>query len=451
MPAACGVEMRKALTRAAVAAAVALAVLVVLVCTVTWLPPVHIRVPQGLNFSIDLGPRWAGQPSADPPDSLLFGEVSGGSVSITPTRTGRTQVQLRLFNRITWRNYIVDVVPQMTVMPGGHSIGVLVAPSGVRVMGVYAVVGVDGGRYMPARDAGIVAGDMILRVGGLEVNDPFELEQAVNRTAENGVVSVDVKRGERLMQLEVRAARTDAGYKLGVYAKDNAAGVGTLTFWDPVTHRFGALGHVVSDSSTGREIEIKDGRLVSATVTSIDSSSAGQPGEKIGAFRGCDDAIGTVDTNCAVGIYGQLTVVPDAGLYPGGVPVAMASAVTEGPATMLTVVNGSTIEEFNVEIVKINRPARAGGKHMVIRITDQGLLDRTGGIVQGMSGSPLIQNGMLVGAVTHVFVSDPTRGYAVFAEEMLEAAGLLEGGVPGGAPLNAGLIDAGQPADEPAA
>ena len=124
MPAACGVEMRKALTRAAVAAAVALAVLVVLVCTVTWLPPVHIRVPQGLNFSIDLGPRWAGQPSADPPDSLLFGEVSGGSVSITPTRTGRTQVQLRLFNRITWRNYIVDVVPQMTVMPGGHSIGV---------------------------------------------------------------------------------------------------------------------------------------------------------------------------------------------------------------------------------------------------------------------------------------------------------------------------------------
>lgn len=425
MPAACGVEMRATLKRTVVAIAVVAVVLTALTYAGALLSPIHIRVPQGFDFSIDFGPRWAGQPTADPPDSLLFGEVSGSAMPVTPTRTGRTQIQFRLFNAIPVRNYIVDVVPQLRVVPGGQSVGILVAASGVRVMGMYAVVGVDGGRYMPARDAGMAAGDVILKVGGVEVSDPYSLELAVNGGAVDGRVSVEVKRGERALVLDVSVALTQDGYKLGVYAKDNAAGVGTLTFWDPMSGRFGALGHTVSDSATGKEVPITDGRLVNATVTSVDSSAAGHPGEKIGSFRGSDDAIGTVDTNCAVGIYGTLTEPLTNSLYPSGVPVAMSSAVKEGPAKMLTVVGGSTIEQFDVEIIKVNTPARPGGKNMVIRVTDQGLLDRTGGIVQGMSGSPLIQNGMLVGAVTHVFVSDPSRGYGVFAEQMLEAAGLL--------------------------
>ncbi len=417
--------MRATLRRIAVAAAVVAVVLTALVYTGALVSPILIRVPQGFDFSIDLGPRWAGQPSVDPPDSLLFGEVSGGAVPVTPTRTGRTQVQLRLFNTIPVRNYIVDVVPQFRVIPGGQSVGILVAASGVRVMGMYAVVGLDGGRYMPARDAGMAAGDVILKVGGIEVDDPYSLELAVNDRAVDGRVTVEVKRGGRTLSLDVEVALTEKGHKLGVYAKDNAAGVGTLTFWDPATGRYGALGHMVSDSATGREVPIVDGRLVNATVTSIDSSTAGQPGEKIGSFRGSDDTMGNVDTNCPVGIYGTLAEPLANSLYPSGVAVAMSSAVKEGRAKMLTVVNGSAIEEFDVEIIKVAKPARAGGKSMVIRVVDEGLLARTGGIVQGMSGSPIIQDGMLVGAVTHVFVSDPARGYAVFAEQMLEAAGLL--------------------------
>lgn len=422
--------MRAVSKRAIAAAAIAAGIISILIVSGIRLSPVHIRVPEGQEFSISTGPSWAGSPWADPPDSLLFGKVDGKAMSFTPIKTGRAEVQLRLLNTIPVRRYVVDVVPETLVMPGGQSVGILVASIGVRVMGMYPVVGTDGGRYMPARDGGLVVGDTIVRVGRFDVSDPTQLEQAVNAEAANGPLTVGVRRGERSLELRITAALTDEGYRIGVYAKDNAAGVGTLSFWDPTTGRYGALGHVVSDSSTGREIKIDDGRLVSAAVTSVDSSTAGKPGEKLGAFRGIADSIGSVDTNCAVGIYGYLSAEPSNELYTEPIPVALASAVTEGPAKMLTVMSGSTIEEFNVEIIKVNRTFRPGGRNMVIRVTDSQLLERTGGIVQGMSGSPIIQDGKLVGAVTHVFVSDPARGYAVFAEQMLEAAGLLQADAP---------------------
>lgn len=389
-----------------------------------------MRVSQGQAFDIDTRIPWQGAVLSDPSDSLLINRAGGSSISVTPARPGRTEVEVRLGEgrlSIPVRRLVVDVVPEMRVVPGGHSIGILLASNGVCVMGLYPVIGVDGGRYLPARDAGIRVGDVVLSVEGRPVADSADLEELVSSAARSrGQATVRIARAGREIDLQITPAQCEAGFRIGAYVRDNAAGVGTLTFWHAVSGRFGALGHVVLDAQTGKEVGITDGRIVSARVTGIESGGVGQPGEKIGAFAGARDNIGVVDSNTSVGIYGTLASGVDNPFYPEPIPVALASAVHEGPAEMLTVISGITIERFAVEIVKVSRQSRPGGRGLVIRVTDPLLVERTGGIVQGMSGSPLIQDGKLIGAVTHVFVSDPTRGYGVFAEYMLDAAGLLE-------------------------
>ena len=389
------------------------------------LRPAYLRVVEGQEFDLNPGFNLSGAFVADPPDSLLIDRATGGSISVTPTKSGRARVEFRLFNAIAVRRFVVDVVPESRVALGGHSIGILLASHGVRVIGLYPVIGIDGGRYMPARDAGIAVGDAILTVDGREVSDPVELETAVNQVAAaRGAVPLGVLREGDEREVVVEAVLTDSGFRIGVYVRDNAAGVGTLTFWHPASLRFGALGHLVTDSQTGKEILISDGRIVAARVAGVDAGAVGRPGEKIGTFAGVRDNIGVIEVNSSIGIYGRLTVPLANSVFPEPIPVALASSVHEGPAEILTVISGSTIELFRVEISKVTRQTRPSGKGMVIRVVDPRLIERTGGIVQGMSGSPIVQDGKLVGAVTHVFVSDPTRGYAVFAEYMLDAAGI---------------------------
>jgi len=384
-------------------------------------------VVEGQEFDLSPGFSLSGAFVADPPDSLLINRAAGGSISVTPTRPGRARVEFRLFNAVAVRRFVVDVVPELRVALGGHSIGILLASHGVRVIGLYPVIGIDGGRYMPARDAGLAVGDAILTVAGREVSDPVELETAVNQVASvRQAVPLGIMREGKEREVVVEAIPTDSGFRIGVYVRDNAAGVGTLTFWHPTSLRFGALGHLVTDSQTGREIPITDGRIVAARVSGIDAGAVGRPGEKIGTFAGPRDNVGVIEVNSSIGIYGRLTAPLANAAYPEPIPVALASSVHEGSAEILTVISGSTIERFQVDIIKVARQTRPSGKGMVIRIVDPRLIERTGGIVQGMSGSPIVQDGKLVGAVTHVFVSDPTRGYAVFAEYMLDAAGILK-------------------------
>ena len=389
------------------------------------LRPAYLRVLEGQQFDLNPGVNLSGSFVADPPDSLLINQAAGGSISVTPTKPGRARVEFRLFNAVAVRRFVVDVVPELRVALGGHSIGILLASHGVRVIGLYPVIGIDGGRYMPARDAGLAVGDIILTVDGREVSDPVELETAVNYVASvRRGVPINVSRDGKERGLVVDAVPTDSGFRIGAYVRDNAAGVGTLTFWDPGSLRFGALGHLVTDSQTGREITISDGRIVAARVAGVDAGAVGRPGEKIGTFAGASDNVGVIEVNSSIGIYGRLTAPLSNPAFPEPIPVALASSVHEGPAEILTVISGSTIERFRVEITKVTRQTRPSGKGMVIRVVDPRLIERTGGIVQGMSGSPIVQDGKLVGAVTHVFVSDPTRGYGVFAEYMLDAAGI---------------------------
>ena len=389
------------------------------------LRPAYLRVIEGQEFDLNSGFSLSGAFVADPPDSLLIDQAAGGSISVTPTKPGRARVEFRLFNALAVRRFVVDVVPEFRVALGGHSIGILLASHGVRVIGMYPVIGIDGGRYMPARDAGLAVGDAILTVAGQEVSDPVELETAVNQVASvRGAVPLGIMREGKEREVVVEAVPTDSGFRIGVYVRDNAAGVGTLTFWHPTNLRFGALGHLVTDSQTGKEVPITDGRIVAARVAGIDAGAVGRPGEKIGTFAGPPDNVGVIEVNSAIGIYGRLTTPLANSAYPQPIPVALATSVHEGPAEIFTVISGSAIERFRVDIIKVARQTRPSGKGMVIRVVDPRLIERTGGIVQGMSGSPIVQDGKLVGAVTHVFVSDPTRGYAVFAEYMLDAAGI---------------------------
>ncbi|MCR4426308.1 MAG: SpoIVB peptidase [Firmicutes bacterium] len=390
--------------------------------------PARLRVSEGETFVIKTRLPFSGVLVVDPPDSVLVHGSAPGDYSVTPTRSGRTSLELRLFNVIPIRRLVVEIIPELRVIPGGHSVGILLANMGVSVMGLYPVQAPDGSRRFPARDAGIDVGDIILSINGEPVTDSDDLERLVDEAARAGSsVEARVRRGSAERTVTLDPAPSGPGYRIGVYVRDNAAGVGTLTFWDPVTMQFGALGHVVTDVHTGREVSITDGRIVSARVAGIEVGGAGRPGEKIGTFGGTRDYIGTILGNSGVGIFGTLSRPLPNPLYTDPIPVALASSVREGPAEILTVISGSEIERFSVEIVRVTRQTRPTGKGLVVRVTDRRLLAKTGGIVQGMSGSPIIQDGKLIGAVTHVFVSDPARGYGVFAEHMVDTARTIAG------------------------
>jgi stage IV sporulation protein B len=219
--------------------------------------------------------------------------------------------------------------------------------------------------------------------------------------------------------------------------RDNAAGVGTLTFYEPVSGKYGALGHVIADSETAQPIEVRDGHIVRTSITAIHKGRRSIPGEKVGGPEEPDNWLGSIEKNSRFGIFGSMNRPLRNPYYREAIPVAMSSQVKEGPAEILTVLKGERLERFSVEIQRVMATPTADGKNMIVKVTDQRLLSVTGGIVQGMSGSPILQNGRMVGAVTHVFVNDPTRGYGVSIEWMLQEAGVFpkEGaGLPAGDP-----------------
>jgi stage IV sporulation protein B len=210
-----------------------------------------------------------------------------------------------------------------------------------------------------------------------------------------------------------------------MYIRDSAAGVGTLTFYDPKHKVYGALGHVITDMDTGKPIRVGDGKVVKSNVTSIQKGESGEPGEKRAIFFQENQVIGNIQKNTPFGIFGKMNSPPGEGLMNREIPVALAEQVTEGPAKILTVVDGQKVEQFDIQIVHVLRQKFPATKGLIIKVIDPRLLEKTGGIVQGMSGSPIIQNGKLVGAVTHVFVNDPTSGYGTFIEWMLQDAGVF--------------------------
>ena len=361
---------------------------------------------------------------------LAGSPASGSELVFQSAAVGDFEVELSLMGAIPIRKVAIKILPERKVIPGGQAIGVLLAAEGVVVVGHRALRGLDGRQRYPATEAGIEVGDIILRVDGVAIHRAEEMASLVGTAyLEHRPVRLSLRRAGQMLTRRIApvicAASPDAPEPramLGLYVEDPAAGVGTLTFYDPNSGAFAALGHRINELGGQRRVWLEGGKIVAARISGIEQGQRGSPGEKIGTFSGPEDIIGTIDLNSRFGLFGKL-----AGGLPGkeAAPVALAHQVRIGPATILTVVQGDAVQEFGVEIIRVYRQLQPHDKGLVIRVTDPSLLSLTGGIVQGMSGSPIIQDGRLVGAVTHVFVNDPTRGYGVLAEWMMRELDLI--------------------------
>ena len=266
-----------------------------------------------------------------------------------------------------------------------------------------------------ARIAGLRVGDKILRIDGKAIHCAEDVRQALARSG--GSIQLLLQRKGKQETLTLTPEITKDGPKLGIYLKEVITGIGTVTYYDPDSGCFGALGHGVNNPD-GEILKLVKGSAYAASIASVNKGKCGQPGQLRGMLSSCEP-LGILARNTSRGLFGK-TQSPWQGTP---LPVAAAGEVQKGSAKILSTVAGTTVQEYSVEILKIYPQTRSGDKNMVIRITDEKLLEATGGIVQGMSGSPIIQNGKIVGAVTHVLVNDPTRGYGIFIENMLDAAG----------------------------
>jgi len=346
--------------------------------------------------------------------------------SLHSVSAGDTQVQVKLFGKIPLKTFQVHVEPELRVIPGGQTIGVKMKSDGVLVVGHHKLT-VEGQKISPGEHADVRVGDRIISINGQKLQD---IATVAKLTAEAGKANkplqLTIKRGKQTIQVELKPTYddTEKAYRLGLYIRDSAAGVGTLTFYSPDFGVYGALGHVITDMDTQTPIEVGSGEIVHTNVTSISKSQNGEPGEKRANFFENGKVLGSIHRNTDFGIFGKMSENPDYGMFKEAIPVAFAEEVKEGPAKILTVLSGQKVEQFDIEIVHTAKQSSPQTKGMVIKVKDPRLIEATGGIVQGMSGSPIIQDGKLVGAVTHVFVNDPTSGYGCFIEWMLQDAGI---------------------------
>ena len=294
------------------------------------------------------------------------------------------------------------------LIPVGRLIGLQLEDNTVTVSSFDPVLGAE------AKNAGLKTGDRIVSVDNKPLTCARDIREALDRC--NGKANVSVLRNGKQKQLQLTPQITKDGPRLGVYLKEGTTGVGTVTFYDPQSGKFGALGHGVNDSG-GSLLQMVSGTAYEATVLSVKKGKIGVPGQLMGALDG-SAPLGELSKNTVQGIFGTI----DAHWKGQVLPVAETEQIHTGSAVIRSTIADDTIREYSVEILKIYANSKSDGRNMLLRITDPALLEATGGIVQGMSGSPIIQDGKLVGAVTHVLVNDPTTGYGIFIENMLDAA-----------------------------
>lgn len=335
--------------------------------------------------------------------------------------TGEYSLAAKLFGFVPVPSAAVSVYGVKELVPGGHSVGLIMKTEGVVVVGYSAVTDEKGKTVYPAKEAGISLGDCITKINGITVTGDGDVIALIH-SGGGGDVSLEVKRNGETQIKKVKSylCAETGRYRIGLYVRDNTGGVGTMTFYDPATNRYGALGHKVTEAVTSNEDQLF-GRILPASISGINAAGEGNTGEKIGYFNpGAFE--GEIDR---VGIYGVFGTL-DAPLENKLLPFAATAAPTEvkkGPAQIITVLNGETMEWFEIEITDIN-PDDETGKGLAITVTDETLLAKTGGIIQGMSGSPILQQDKIVGAVTYVTVNQPKKGYGCLIHYMLEEGGV---------------------------
>lgn len=300
------------------------------------------------------------------------------------------------------------------IIAGGENIGIQINSKGILVVGLYKI-----GNSYPGREAGLKLGDKIIAINNEHVENINQMVEKINKDEDKNSIQISYNRYNKTYTTTLKLVKNDENvYKTGLYVKDTINGIGTLTFIDPGTKLFGALGHEIAEKNTGQKIEVKDGKIFKSEVESISKSSNGTPGEKNAKYYS-NIIYGNINENTTSGIFGNYNnTIPNKTLYK----VAKPNEVKLGKASILTVIKNEQVEEFNIEIVKINNDKDQKIKNILFNITDAKLLEATGGVVQGMSGSPIIQDEMIIGAVTHVIVDDPTKGYGIFITYMLDEA-----------------------------
>ena len=324
--------------------------------------------------------------------------------------------QLMLFDVIPIKTVSVKVVQEKLLVPCGTPFGIKMFTNGVMVVGV-ADIESAGKMINPAAVAGVKVGDIITAVNGKAVTQNSQVAKLIESSA-GEPVKLSIKRNEEALTATLTPILSDVDgcYKGGLWVRDSTAGIGTVTFYDPSNGAFGGLGHGICDVDTNELMPLRSGDVISVTISGIVKGQKGRAGELRGYFNN-DFPVGQLQANSEAGVYGTLNASP---VPAQAIPLAAKQEVKTGAAQIYTTVDGTAPRPYGIEIESINYQDGTKTKNLVVKVTDPDLLGKTGGIVQGMSGSPIVQNGKLVGAVTHVFVNDPTRGYGILAENMLE-------------------------------
>lgn len=340
------------------------------------------------------------------------------------SRNNKMDISIKLFGVIPVKKVTLSFMPEIKIIPGGQPIGVKLFTDGVLVVGYSDIETPSGRKQSPAAICGIEIGDSIVEVNGIKVTSNKEIANIIK---ENGKKSIEikVKRKNEYKTLKIKPISTKKkdDYKVGLWIRDYTAGVGTLTFSEPVTGRFGALGHPINDIDTGMLLSVRKGEIYNAKIISVEHGVKGKPGELRGMFSE-NDSVGKLDTNTPSGIFGSMNNSQTRAIENKPIPIGMQRDIKEGPAKILACIEGNEVKEYDIYIEKLTQQSKPSSKSMIIRITDKELLEKTGGIVQGMSGSPILQDGKIVGAITHVFINRPDMGYGIYIEWMLRDAGI---------------------------
>lgn len=354
-------------------------------------------------------------------NSVLQCKPNGSSLTVGKSNSasvGAHETTVSLFGLFPIKTVSVTETEETEVVVLGTPFGLKIFTEGVLVVG-YSDVDTENGTKNPALEAGVKTGDIILKINGEDVTENSDVQSIITKS-QGKPCELELKRDGNTFSVTLTPVLsvTDKVYKMGLWVRDSSAGIGTLTFYSPTLKVAAGLGHGICDTDTGELIPFDSGQFVKAEIVGIKKSSGKVTGELQGVFSGGD--IAQLAGNEITGVYGcDCSEITDG---ESAMPIALKQEVKTGKACILTTVDDNEPCLYECEIEKVYHNDSAKIKNMVIKITDEELLAKTGGIVQGMSGSPIIQNGKLVGAVTHVFVNDPTRGYGIFAENMLETA-----------------------------
>lgn len=350
------------------------------------------------------------------PIKAIYMGASETETKLIKTKDENYSVNLKAFGVFPIKKASVNVLSKSEVLVLGNPFGIKIYTDGVMVVGIDSVI-TETKNISPASDAGLKKGDLIISINNIKVYSNEDVAKIIEESGGKELVLKIISDGkQKTLKITPELCYQSGKYKTGIWVRDSSAGIGTLTFYSPALKTLCGLGHGICDADTGKLLTLNSGELVKAEILDVNKGASGNPGELVGRFK--SEGLSEININNETGVYGKCSIdAPKNKLTQ----IALKQEIKVGDAEILTTADGETPKYYKCQIEKIAHN-NSITKNMVVRITDKRLIEKTGGIVQGMSGSPIIQNGKLIGAVTHVLIDDPTKGYGIFAENMLETA-----------------------------